>query len=397
MMPRLILVWLGVAAVASATALMTPAFAAETTQAPSLTASEETCSADLAKSANGNQALETEVDPITGRKLDSRYFPSACDIIEKSPHYAGSNYLPPDAKVARPKDRKCHLVFFKSAAGHFSLVRKACSTSFVSRGFTPRPGAAPWQVQIQRPPSLAIKKGLNWHERQYCGGSLIAPGWVLTAGHCATDEYGDLKADNYRVRLGLFDIKTDVGISFRIKNIFVYDGANGKDAFNAKTLTNDIALIQFGPDEITAREQDKRWPIQPIMLDSTPENLTASLKGLTAYVYGWGLTESELPSQPLQGGAQKLGDCKGKDLPANKVLCALGKPGTTQCHGDSGGPLVVYGATGPVLVGIVSHNLGKTGCGSNRNPGVYTRVAAYLAWITQHTGPLRSALAAAPR
>ena len=56
----------------------------------------------------------------------------------------------------------------------------------------------------------------------------------------------------------------------------------------------------------------------------------------------------------------------------------LGKDG---CNGDSGGPLVIrYGSGEPWhQVGITT--FGKTKCGIENVPGVYTKVEAYLSWI----------------
>src|SRR5690606_11505673 len=65
----------------------------------------------------------------------------------------------------------------------------------------------------------------------------------------------------------------------------------------------------------------------------------------------------------------------------NNMFCA-GTPDYSRdtCSGDSGGPLVVFdtGMT-PLLGGITSW--GKE-CAIDNFPGVYTRVANYINWIT---------------
>ncbi|XP_063595466.1 clotting factor G beta subunit-like [Penaeus indicus] len=78
--------------------------------------------------------------------------------------------------------------------------------------------------------------------------------------------------------------------------------------------------------------------------------------------------------------------CKTKaKLPpdSNKVLCTL-TPYKDTCQGDSGGPLVVrIDEKKWVQVGIVSYGFE---CARPDNPGVYTRVSAYLDWISGSTG-----------
>ena len=60
--------------------------------------------------------------------------------------------------------------------------------------------------------------------------------------------------------------------------------------------------------------------------------------------------------------------------------------GEDSCKGDSGGPLVYReGADDPwYQVGVVSFGTKKCGAGT---PGVYTRVSAYMDWISKNMEP----------
>jgi secreted trypsin-like serine protease len=51
----------------------------------------------------------------------------------------------------------------------------------------------------------------------------------------------------------------------------------------------------------------------------------------------------------------------------------------------------------PVLVGLVSHNVGKQTCVVNQKQGIYTRVASARDWIQGYTGRLPSAPTAVQR
>ena len=63
------------------------------------------------------------------------------------------------------------------------------------------------------------------------------------------------------------------------------------------------------------------------------------------------------------------------------MICA-GEPGKDSCQGDSGGPMMCTGvSSGYAQFGIVSWGIG---C-AKLYPGVYTRVSAYLDWITANS------------
>jgi secreted trypsin-like serine protease len=66
-------------------------------------------------------------------------------------------------------------------------------------------------------------------------------------------------------------------------------------------------------------------------------------------------------------------------------MCAGGEGRKDSCNGDSGGPLMYYDGKHYQATGIVS--FGHDNCGTDKVPGVYTRVSAYNTWIRRHIKP----------
>uniref|UniRef100_A0A8C5E0J4 Chymotrypsin-like elastase family member 3B n=1 Tax=Gouania willdenowi TaxID=441366 RepID=A0A8C5E0J4_GOUWI len=236
------------------------------------------------------------------------------------------------------------------------IVLHTPDTSRVVNGQEARPYSWPWQISLES-------------FFPTCGGTLIAPNWVLTAAHCITFH-------TYRVVLAEHDMNKDEGPEqfINVKKMIIHPKWNDN-------CVNDIALLKL---EKNAVINDK------VQLACLPQQDAALTHNQPCYVTGWGRLYSGGPSAttlqqallPVVGHSV----CRQSDWwgsSAKTTMVCAGGESKSACHGDSGGPLNCKGKDGKWYVEGVTSFVDGRGCNTPKKPTVFTRVASFIPWITQ--------------
>ncbi|MGB0846255.1 MAG: trypsin-like serine protease [Thiolinea sp.] len=228
-------------------------------------------------------------------------------------------------------------------------------TTRIIGGTEAQSGSYPWMVSLQ---------GRGQH---FCGASMVARDWVLTAAHCVEGE----SASGVQAVIGEFDLNSqnDGGQQRAISRIIIHPKRQ------SSSNDHDIALLQL---KTPVTGSPVLAATSTVMKNVTPGKLLT--------VMGWGnqsTSGEQFPNKLFEVQVpyvsnDNCGNYSAGEITENMLCAGFPKGGKDSCQGDSGGPLL-YQLDGQwQQVGVVSFG---EGCAQPDYPGVYARVEKYTDWI----------------
>ncbi|XP_044261230.1 chymotrypsin-like elastase family member 3B [Tribolium madens] len=209
-------------------------------------------------------------------------------------------------------------------------------------------------------PFVVSLKNALWraNSNHFCTGTIIAPKWVLTAGHCFTSII-DNPVEWITVHVGEY---LTHGTTYNIVGYTIHQNQSE----STKIYRNDLCLVELETE---------------IDVPMVPFGTIRNENEVPVYVVGWGRTSTHgtIPDKKRvthlgtvgYHKCQEMHDLKNNIVDKSTQICGAGG---SLCFGDSGSPL--FSASG-TMVGVFST---MEDCTSNY-PLLFVRISKYIDWI----------------
>ncbi|OQR71509.1 plasma kallikrein-like [Tropilaelaps mercedesae] len=234
----------------------------------------------------------------------------------------------------------------------------------------------PWQISLQKY-RWSPNRGIFFYH--VCGGSVIAPNWVLSAAHCVSTPENKPDPNDWFILPGLTNITNqNPWLRYVVESIIVQPSYT--------LMKNDVALLR-------TYAKFHHGVAVPLCIRSFTDSELFSSVVSNCITTGWGINEPlTLTLNPILRLARlriinkracisRYDDQRIKYLVTDSTVCAEGE--AKLCSGDSGGPLACLYHGRYFLIGVASWG---SNCFYQRDrniPQIFMRVSAYLGWINE--------------